>query len=198
MTERRWILTAAAVAIALVVIGSYVMFSGPAEHTLTVRSVPSDLTLTLDGRRIDANGDLKVDEGKHTLIGERPGFETYTQTVEVEQDSSIKVYLFSNSAEGRSREREHPGETLETEAEAGRRYDELDRRLQAKYPILRELPYIGPGFTINQGLSKAHPDDPERLAFYLEITDSEGRKNALEYLSGHGFDPADLELVDAS
>jgi hypothetical protein len=105
------------------------------------------------------------------------------------------VYLFPNSSEGRRWEQEHPEQALETEAEVARRYRELDGRLQAKYPILRELPYVGPGFTIDQGVSKAHPDDPERLAFYLQITDSAGRRNALEYLVGHGFDPAGLELV---
>jgi hypothetical protein len=85
--------------------------------------------------------------------------------------------------------------TLETEAEAARRYRELDGRLRKKYPILAELPYVGPGFTINQGISKAYPGDPERLAFYLRITDPDGKKNAWEYLAGHGFDPAGLELV---
>ena len=193
MAETRRRLSAAVIALAVVC--TYLVLRGSTEHTLTVRSVPSDLTLTLDGRQIDANGDLEVDEDKHILVAERRGFETHTQTIEVDQDSSIKVYLFSNSAEGRSREREYPAETLETEAEVGRRYDELDRRLQTKYPILRELPYIGPGFTINQGISKAHPDDPERLAFYLHITDPEGTQRALDYLTGHGYDPATLELI---
>ena len=57
---------------------------------------------------------------EHTLTGERSGFETYTQTVQVEEDSSYKMYLFSNSAEGREWEKNHPGEELETEAESGR------------------------------------------------------------------------------
>jgi hypothetical protein len=193
--RRLWMLSGTVVVIALVVLGGYLVFRGAPEHTLTVRSIPNDLTLTLDGKPIDANGDVKVKEGKHTLTGSRRGFETYTQPIEVKEDSSVKVYLFSNSAEGRTWERDHPEETLETEAEAGRRYSEMDRRLQAKYPILQELPYIGPGFTINQGISKAHPNDPEQLAFYIKVTDSEGKKKALEYLTGHGYDPANLELI---
>jgi hypothetical protein len=60
---------------------------------------------------------------------------------------------------------------------------------------MQELPYIGPGFKVDYGTSKAHPDDPEQLAFYIKLTDSEGKKKALEWLNGHGYNPAELELI---
>lgn len=194
--RRLFVLSGTVVVVALILLGGYLAFRGDTEHTLTVRSIPNDLTLTLDGTKIPANGDIKIKEGKHTLTGERRGFETYTQTFEIRQDSSVKMYLFSNSAEGRAWEKEHPNEMLEAEGEAGRRFDELNRRLQAKYPILQDLPYIGPGFTVNQGVSQAHPGDPEYLAFYIKITDpEEGKRKALEWLTGHGYKPETLELI---
>ncbi|TDD29405.1 PEGA domain-containing protein [Kribbella turkmenica] len=193
--RRLFVLSGTVIVVALVVLGGYLAFRGSPEHTLTVRSIPSDLTLTLDGRQIPANGEIKVKEGTHTLTGERRGFQSYTQTVQMTKDSRYKMYLFSNSAEGRAWEKSHPGEQLEAESEAGRRFDELNARLQAKYPILQELPYIGPGFTVNQGISQDHPGDPEYLAFYIKITDSEGRKKALEWLTGHGYKPETLELI---
>ncbi|WP_433163577.1 PEGA domain-containing protein [Kribbella sp. CA-247076] len=193
--RRLFLLSGTVVVVALVVLGGFLAFRGNPEHTLSVRSVPSDLTLTLDGKEIPANGEVTVKEGTHTLTGERRGFQSYTQTVQVTEDSRFKMYLFSNSAEGRAREKSHPGETLEAESEAGRRFDELNDRLRAKYPILEELPYIGPGFTVNQGISQAHPGDPEYLAFYIKVTDSEGRKKALEWLTGHGYKPETLELI---
>jgi hypothetical protein len=193
--RRLFVLSGTIVVVALILLGGYLVFRGNPEHTLTVKSIPNDLTLTLDGQPIPANGEVKVKEGKHTLTGERRGFETYSQTVEIREDSSYKMFLFSNSAEGRAWEKEHPDEQLEAEAESGRRFDELNRRLQAKYPILQELPYIGPGFTVNQGVSQAHRGDPEVLAFYIKITDSEGKKKALEWLTGHGYKPETLELI---
>jgi hypothetical protein len=197
MDEKRrlFVLSGTVVVVALILIGAYLVFRGEPEHKLTVKSIPNDLTLTLDGKQIPANGEVKVTAGKHTLTGERPGFETYTQTVEVEQDSSYKMYLFSNNAEGRTWEKEHPGEQLEAEAESGRRFDELNRRLQAKYPLLQELPVIGRGFTIDQGVSQAHPGDPEMLAFYIKIVYPAGRKNARDWLTGHGYKPESLELI---
>ncbi|MEJ1107191.1 MULTISPECIES: PEGA domain-containing protein [unclassified Kribbella] len=193
--RRLFLLSGTVIVVALIVLGGYLAFRGNPEHTLTVKSIPNDLTLTLDGKQIPANGEIKVKEGEHTLTGERRGFESYTQTVQVKQDSSYKMFLFSNSAEGRAWEQSHPEEQLEAEGEAGRRFDELNRRLEAKYPILQELPYIGPGFTVNQGVSQAHPGDPEYLAFYIKITDSEGKKKALEWLTGHGYNPETLELI---
>lgn len=193
--RRLFVLSGTVVVVALILLGGYLVFRGDAEHTLTVKSIPNDLTLTLDGKKIPANGDVKVTAGQHTLTGERAGFETYTQTVQVEEDSSFKMYLFSNSAEGRSWEQKHPGEQLEAEAESGRRFDELNRRLQAKYPLLQELPVIGRGFTIDQGVSQAHPRDPEVLAFYIKIVYPAGRKNARDWLTGHGYNPDTLELI---
>lgn len=185
----------AVVVVGLIIIGLFIGLRGSPEHTLSVRSIPNDLTLTVDGKQVTANGDLKLKEGKHTLTGERAGFETYTETVELHQDSTYKMYLFSNSAEGRAWEAKNPSEELETEAEAGRRFDELNARLAAKYPILADLPYVGRGFTINQGVSKAHPGDPEYLAFYIKILYPDGRKYALEWLTGHGYKPETLELI---
>jgi hypothetical protein len=196
--RRIWLLGGTVVVMALVVIGGFLLFRGGPEHKLTVTSIPNDLTLTLDGTPIGANGDVQVKQGRHTLTGERRGFESHSVTVDISQDSTLRMYLYSNNAEGRAWEQNHPNEELEAEAEAGRRYQELNDRQQARYPILQELPYIGPGFTINYGKSKQHPDDPESLAFYIKVTDSEGKKKALEYLTGHGFEPADLELIYTS
>jgi hypothetical protein len=193
--RRLFVLGGTVIVVALILLGVYFGLRGDPEHTLSVRSIPNDLTLTIDGKQVSANGDLKVKEGKHTISGERRGFQTYSETVQIQQDSTYKMYLFSNSAEGRAWEAANPGEELETEAEAGRRYDELNARLEAKYPLLAELPYVGQGFTINQGTSKAHPNDPEYLAFYIKVLYPEGRTYALQWLTGHGYKPETLELI---
>ena len=107
--RRLFMLSGTVVVIALVVLGGYLVFRGDPEHTLTVKSIPNDLTLTLDGQQVAANGEIKVKEGKHTLTGERPGFQSYTQTVQVTERPQYKMFLFSNSAEGRAWEKNAPG-----------------------------------------------------------------------------------------
>jgi hypothetical protein len=193
--RRLWVLSGTVVVIVLVVLGGYLAFRGSPEHNVSVRSVPNDLTLTLDGKPVAANGDLKVKEGKHTLTGERRGFESYTQTVDVRGDTQVKMYLFSNSEAGRQWEKGHPDQVLEAEEEASRKYQERTDRLTQNYPILQELPYVGPGFTVNYGASKADPTNPEKLAFYIKITFADGKKASMDWLVGHGYDPSKLELI---
>lgn len=196
-SRRLWLLSGVAMVVALVLLGGYLMFRGGPESTLTVRSVPNDLTLTLDGRQITANGEVPVKEGTHTLVGQREGFETYSQTIKVADGEplSVKMYLYSNSALGRDWERKHPDQTLEAEAEAGRRYDEMDRRITAKYPILQELPYIGPGFKVDYGTSKADPKNPEKIALYVKLSYPTAKKDFLEWMSGHNYDLAKHEVI---
>jgi hypothetical protein len=183
------------VLIVLVLVGGFLLFRGAPEHKVTIRSVPNDLTLTLDGTPIAANGEVKIKEGTHTLVGERSGFKSHTQTIEVRDDTSVRVYLFANSAEGRAWEKEHPDQALEAEAESGRRYQELTDRLEAKYPLLKQLPYVGPGFDVSYGNSKVKPDDPEVIAFYVTISDPQGKAKFQEWIRGLGLDIDTLEVV---
>ena len=192
---RSLVVGGAVVVIVLVLIGGFLLFRGKPEHTVTIRSVPNDLTLTLDGTQIAANGEVKIKEGTYTLVGERGGFKSHTQTLEVRGDTSVRMYLFANSAEGRAWEKEHPDQALEAEAESGRRYQELTDRLEAKYPLLKELPYVGPGFDVSYGTSKTNPDDPESIAFYVKLSDGEGKTKFLQWIQGLGLDINTLEVV---
>ncbi|MEU4196416.1 PEGA domain-containing protein [Kribbella sp. NPDC026611] len=195
LNRRMMVVGGTVLVVVLIVIGSVLLFGGGSEHKLEVTSVPNDLTLTLDGKQIPANGEVKVKGGKHTLTGERRGFETYSQTIDVRGDTDAKVFLFANSDEGRAWEAQNLEQEKKLQAESSRRFDELNRRMARKYPILQELPYHGPGFTIDQGKSQAHPDDPEVLGFYIRVTYPEGRQNALDWLTGHGYKPETLELI---
>jgi len=193
--RRLWVLSGTVVVIVLVMLGGFLAFRGSPEPNVSVQSIPNDLTLTLDGKPVAANGELKVKEGKHTLTGERRGFQSYTETVDVQADTQVKLYLFSNGDVGREWEKAHPDQVLQTEEEASRKYQERTDRLTQSYPILQELPYVGPGFTANYGASKADPTNPEKLAIYLKLTVPDGKKAATDWLTGHGYDPAELELI---
>lgn len=195
MGENRRLGVLSGTVVVLVVLGVYLAFRGSPEHNVLVRSVPNDLTLTLDGKPVAANGTLKVKQGKHTLTGERRGFESYTQTFDARGDMQLKMYLFSNSEAGRQWEKGHPEQVLEAEEEANRKYQERTDRLTQNYSILQELPYVGPGFTVNYGASEADPTNPEKLAIYIKITFADGKKASIDWLIGHGYDPSKLELI---
>ncbi len=194
--RRFWLLGAVVIGVVVVLLGGYLVFRGGAESELTVKSIPNDLTLTLDGKPIAANGDVKVKAGEHTLTATRDGFQSYTETVTAKGDHLfVKMYLFSNDPAGRAWEKDNPDQALEAEAEAGRRYDEIQERLRTKYPILLELPYIGPGFKATYTDSKSDPDNPEAISLKVQLFDSEGKTKALEWIEGHGYDPATLDII---
>jgi hypothetical protein len=186
-----------ALVIAVVLIGGYLLFRGSPESKLTVTSIPNDLTLTLDGKQIAANGEVKVKAGTHTLTAERKGFQSYTQSVTASDGDplSVKMYLYANGPEGREWAEKHPEETLEAEAEAGRRYDEINERLREKYPIMAALPYLGPGFKATYEASKSDPKNPEAISIVIATYTPDGKTKALQWIQGQGWDPATLDII---
>src|SRR4051812_1985849 len=116
--------------VVLVLVGGILLFRGGSETKLTVQSIPSDLTLRLDGHEIPANGEVKVKSGKHTIEGSRRGFRTYTQTIDVTGKAlGYKMYLYANGPEGREWAQQNPNQELELEREAGKHFDEMNARL---------------------------------------------------------------------
>lgn len=196
--DRRPLITGViALVVVVVLIGGFLLLRGGPESKLTVQSIPNDLTLTLDGHQIPANGEVKVKEGSHTLVGERNGFQSYTTTFTANGGDplSVRMYLYANSAEGRQWTKNNPEQQRELEAEAGRHYDQIQDRLQKKYPIINQLPYIGPGFEANYTNSKTDPDNPEAISVTIEVFAPDGKTNALKWINGYGWDPATLDII---
>jgi hypothetical protein len=181
----------------VVLIGGFLIWRHDPKAELTVKSIPNDLTLTLDGAPIAANGKVDVRPGTHTLTGERNGFQSYTQTLTVrgKDPLSVKVYLYANGPVGRAWGKNNPEQELETEAEAGRKYDEIQARLEAKYPVLAQLPYIGPDFKATYQQSKSDPTNPEAISVKILVYGPSGKQEALTWITGNGWDPASLDLI---
>lgn len=196
--NRGTMVAVAALTVVLILIGGVVLFrgSGGSEATLNVQSIPNDLTLTLDGHQIPANGKVKIKAGKHTLEGSRSGFQSYTETfVSADQPLEYKMYLYANSAEGREWGKNNPEQQTELEEQASRRYDEIQRRLRIKYPILKELPYVGDGFQATYAKSKSDPKNPEAISVVIEVFGPQGKRKALEWIKGYGWDINTLDVV---
>ncbi|GAA1547858.1 hypothetical protein GCM10009804_00270 [Kribbella hippodromi] len=196
--NRRPLMTVAAVVVVLaVLIGGFLLLRGGSEAKLSVQSIPNDLTLTIDGHQVAANGDVKVKPGTHTLVGERRGFRTYTTTITARSGDnlSFKMYLYANSAEGRQWGQNNPSQERELEAEAGRKFDQTQARLRQKYPIMAKLPYIGPGFEVDYTNSKTDPKNPEAISVTIDVFGPDGRTKALQWIQFNGWDPASLDII---
>jgi hypothetical protein len=195
--RRTLVIGAVALLVIVVLIGGVLIWRHDPKAELTVTSIPNDLTLTLDGAAIAANGKVDVRPGTHTLTGERNGFQSYTQTITVrgKDPLDVKVYLYANGPVGREWGKNNPEQELETEAEAGRRFDEIQGRLEAKYPILAQLPYIGPDFKATYQKSRSDPTNPEAISVKILVYGPSGKEEALQWITGNGWDPASLDLI---
>src|SRR5688500_11516943 len=116
--RRFWLLGAVVIGVVVVLLGGFLLFRGGAESELTVKSIRDDLPLTLDGKPIAANGNVKVRAVGHPLGAPRDGFQSYTETVTAKGGDPlfVKMYLFSNDPAGRAWEQENPEQALEAEA----------------------------------------------------------------------------------
>jgi hypothetical protein len=196
--QSRWLLPVMAGALLLVVVLLVTLFTG-GEGTARIltRSVPDDLVLTMDGKQIDANGETVIKPGSHTLVAKRSGFADETQTFTIEKDQTYNVTFFldDNGPEGREWYDRHPNEELEKEAEKGKEFEENGKKLKAKYPILEKLPFLGPGFEINYGQSRQHPDDPLTIALYIKVIYPAGKQIAIDWLKSNGVEPGTIEII---
>ncbi|MFB6723659.1 S-layer protein [Kribbella sp. NPDC056345] len=193
--QPRMLIGAVVLVVVIVVLGSFLIFRDKGA-TMSVTAIPNDLTLTLDGQRVDASGPVKVKSGSHTLTGERRGFQTYSTTFTAGSgdEVNLKMYLYANSAEGREWARKNPEAQAELEAEAGRNFDEGQRRMVARYPIIQQLPHLGRGYKVDYTASK-NPQDPEALSIRITTYTADGKKNALYWITSNGWDPATLDIV---
>lgn len=196
-TRRPFVTGVVVLAVILVLIGGFVIWRHDPKAELTVTSIPNDLTLTLDGQQIANNGKIDVRPGTHTLTGTREGFQSYTQTFDVrgKDPISAKVYLYANGPVGVAWGENNPEQAREAEAEAGRRYDEVQRRLELKYPILAQLPYIGPGFKATYEGSRSDPKNPEAISVRIRVFLPDGKEKALKWITASGWDPASLDII---
>lgn len=198
--RRVWVAGGAAVAVILVFVVVWLITRDEGavkDSRLVVVSVPNDLTLTLDGDEINPVGESAVAAGEHTLKASRQGFASETRSVRIGSQESLNVgfYLEANSPEGKEWYRQHPDQAREAEGARSREYDELNKRLLAKYPIISRLPVVGPRFRIDYGSSKQYPTDAEKIAIYIQASSPAGRDNALNWMRVNGFKAADFEIV---
>ncbi|GAB3942462.1 hypothetical protein GCM10029976_063490 [Kribbella albertanoniae] len=194
--QRRMLIGAVVLVVVIVVLGSFLIFRDRGA-TMSVTRIPNDLTLTLDGQQVDASGEIKVKSGRHTLTGERRGFQSYSTTFTAGSgdELSLKMYLYANSAEGREWARNNPEAQGELEAEAGRNFDEGQRRIVARYPIIQQLPHLGRGYKVDYTTSKSDPQNPEALSIRIATYTADGKKNALYWITSNGWDPATLDII---
>lgn len=171
---------------------------------ITIRVIPSDSVVTLDGDRVN-NGVVYVSPGKHYLQAAREYFETDSTVVNVTSNSEDPVYLLPNpnTVEANEWLRQHPDEQQEREGIISQQVAQKQAEIANKYPIITKLPVYNDRYRIDYSLEgdqifysvTLYPiiNGPGDRARY-EKQVKEYKADALKFLINNGVVISDAEI----
>lgn len=167
--------------------------------TVVMDSIPQDLKLTLNGKRIASTGKLTITPGTYTLEAERSGFASDKKEITVEKKTTqtIQMYLLPNSPEGEEWVKNHPQEAYKLEGLVGAKLEKATQQAIVKNNLITELPYIGPGFffRIDYGPPQPGSKYPDQPNIYITGETAEKRDMALVWMRSHGYNPDTMNIV---
>ncbi|MFC0624799.1 S-layer protein [Kribbella deserti] len=195
--RRGWMIAGVVGVVLVVLLAGYLVFRPGPKSKVTFHSIPGDLVLRVDGKVKPANGTTEIREGVHELTAERNGFGTITRQIEVRngEPQEFDIYLDATGPEGRRWFQDNPEAAIEAEGQGSRDFERNSARKAEKYPFMTQLPRLTREYRMDYGLSKATPNDPMAVAFYIKLYFPEGKKLALDWLRSQGADPDSMEII---
>lgn len=178
--------------------------SGPGSRvSVEVYVVPSDTTVTMDGKEIDVNnGKISISKGKHTFVGTREHFGSETQeidTANLPENDTVYLALYPNSPEGEEFLENNPQEEHRYERVGGSAFNAVTDKLLEDYPFTNELPYETLDYKIDYDVSA----DRKTVNFLVKLYEpaavtagsdlykqelNASKEKALDYLRDNGVD----------
>jgi hypothetical protein len=167
--------------------------------SLGVQTAPSDMTLTIDGKKIADKGTVYVGIGKHTWKASRDHFTSKTGSVNVSKGKQQQfiVFLLPSDATGTQYLKDHPDEAYLIEGLTGTKNDQLAQQQVDTQPLLNLLPFIGPAFEyrIDYGETPAGAKYPQQPGIYISANSDQAKQDALDWMNAQGYDPTKMNIV---
>lgn len=156
---------------------------------LTIKVVPSDAKIKVDGKESDST--IYLPKGKHKFEIERFGFATQTIEQNFYEDEKLFINLFPVSEEATEWADKNSDLYFENEALSGEETARMAENFAKKHPIIKFLPINNsPYYIIGYKLDSENPTD-----IIITIRASqENRRNAIDELYFKGYDPSDYKI----
>lgn len=152
--RNRTLLFAALATIAVVGIGLLVvMWQPPGTVRVTIKAIPDDSAITLDGKSIQA-GRQDLSKGNHTFKVSRQYFDDTTKTVNTDNlQNGQTLYLLpdATSKEALQWLKDHPDVQAQREAAGGAVTNQTQTNDTKNYPYINQLPYEAIDFKVDYG-----------------------------------------------
>ena len=152
-----------------------------------IRKLPSDAKIVLNDKTISSST-IYLEPGTYTLKGSSEGFADYERTIDIPDNSEdLKAFfvLDPKSDEALKQVGESTEEYLKLEKEASEYYAKTSEQTADKYPIIEDLPYRSPLYSIEYSLVK---DD---FKIQIKSSDALGRQVAIGRIKDFGYPPTD-------
>jgi hypothetical protein len=189
--------------ISLLVLGTRQLIVSSNSGTLNLTLVPADAQILLDNKtKVDldsnATAKLSLSPGEHTITASRTSFTTRSISVKItaHQTTSQTMTLgFADVAAATAYYQAHPDQATIADGVGQQEVVQNGAIIDKNYPLIKILPYHGPDYSIDFGVSKAHPNDRDAVAIYISADTQAATTNAVKWIRAHGYDPNGYEII---
>jgi hypothetical protein len=198
--RNRTILIIAAVFILIGLVTFIISSMLKSREQITVDSVPTDLILTMDGKKVKNAGAIGVQPGTYTFEGKRQGFKSKTVTITLKdkEKKTMRMYLDPDSAQANEWLSKNEEEALKWEAQKGQEHNAKAAQAVKDNPLLSELPYIGGGYKwrIDAGVTEPGAKYPDQMTIYVRGKTQADRNDALLWIKSGGYDIEKMNIKE--
>lgn len=154
---------------------------------------PLSSTALLDGHRVRV-GTHKVRPGKHSLVVSKEGFLTQTSSVSVKKGENgyIGIVLEPTTPKTANWYKEHSEDQRSAERISGKLTDMNASKALSLEPFIKELPFIGPGFSYQIGVGAISNGRP---TIVIHAQSDEALADAKQWIRSMGYDPDKMQII---
>lgn len=163
-------------------------YQNKSEVTLLI--APNDATVYIDNKQINRTT-TRLSNGEYRIRVEREGFESFQETVTINNNQTITVGLMPLTDEASRIAAADDENYLKIEEIAGNEAIDEGERFRSRNPIVERLPVTSVFYTVGY---QVDPSDSESIIIDIRAEDGY-REAALKQIRDWGFDPITLNIV---
>jgi hypothetical protein len=164
---------------------------------IVVFTSPISSLITIDqgkGRSFASGDTFDVSPGRHTITVSHDGFSNLTFDVVIKKGEVRNLYMPLPVGEKLNSAIQSTEEQTNRESvySDGMAYDA--KFIREENPILSQLPYYGPDYTISQ-VASTRIHNPYASGVGIQANTPQARQSALKKIRALGYDPSDYEII---
>lgn len=199
MMIRKNIIVFTIILIILITTGILLISNGSGLNNSYIETLvtPVGSAVKIDGHGV-TSGKHNLKPGNHVVTASKNGFVTQQQTIILKNNEArfAGFVLVSSSPNTVNWYKQHPTDQSLGESIASRNFDQTSKDATVANPLLKKLPYIGPGFSfrIDYGVPSSKTKI-NQTGIYVRYETELGKQAALQWIKNQNVDPSTLDII---